>query len=216
MIDLHTHSLLSDGALVPSELVRRAEVRGYSAIGITDHADESNLETVISQILRVAEELNREGGVRVVPGVELTHISPSRIPGLVEEARRLGARVVVGHGETLVEPVAPGTNAAYIAAGVDILAHPGLVTAEEASLAAKKGVFFEISARKGHSLSNGHVARMAREHGTRMVLDSDAHSPADLLDDEMALKVALGAGLLEEEYNRMRENAEEIVDKAGR
>ena len=43
MIDLHTHSLFSDGALVPSEHVRRVEVLGYEAIAITDHADDSNI-----------------------------------------------------------------------------------------------------------------------------------------------------------------------------
>ncbi|MEK7309147.1 MAG: PHP domain-containing protein, partial [Nitrospirota bacterium] len=31
MIDLHTHSLLSDGVLLPSELIRRAYVIGYKA-----------------------------------------------------------------------------------------------------------------------------------------------------------------------------------------
>jgi predicted metal-dependent phosphoesterase TrpH len=34
MIDLHTHSFLSDGELLPSELVRRAKVKGYRIIGI--------------------------------------------------------------------------------------------------------------------------------------------------------------------------------------
>ena len=46
MVDLHTHSLLSDGQLLPSELVRRAEVRGYEAIAITDHVDFSNIDLV--------------------------------------------------------------------------------------------------------------------------------------------------------------------------
>ena len=37
MIDLHTHSFFSDGVLSPSELIRRAVVKGYKAIAITDH-----------------------------------------------------------------------------------------------------------------------------------------------------------------------------------
>ena len=44
MIDLHTHSILSDGELLPSELARRAQVEGYRIIGISDHADPSNLD----------------------------------------------------------------------------------------------------------------------------------------------------------------------------
>ena len=47
MIDLHTHTFMSDGALVASELIRRASCEGYRYIAITDHADASNLEAVI-------------------------------------------------------------------------------------------------------------------------------------------------------------------------
>ena len=35
MIDLHTHTLNSDGELLPAELWRRAQVRGYRFLGIT-------------------------------------------------------------------------------------------------------------------------------------------------------------------------------------
>jgi len=43
MIDLHTHSLLSDGELLPLELARRARVKGYTVLGITDHVDATNI-----------------------------------------------------------------------------------------------------------------------------------------------------------------------------
>ena len=59
MIDLHTHTLFSDGELVPSELVRRSEVMGYRAIALTDHADSSNIDFIIPRTVRIAEELNR-------------------------------------------------------------------------------------------------------------------------------------------------------------
>ncbi|MBU2567479.1 MAG: PHP domain-containing protein, partial [Elusimicrobia bacterium] len=44
MIDLHTHTLFSDGELLPSELVYRAKVNGYSAICLADHADISIMD----------------------------------------------------------------------------------------------------------------------------------------------------------------------------
>jgi histidinol phosphatase-like PHP family hydrolase len=125
----------------------------------------------------------------------------------------MGARLVIGHGETLAEPVAEGTNRAYIEAGVDILAHPGLITVEECALAAEKGVFLEISTRKGHSLGNGHVASCARATGARLVVNTDTHSPGDLVSREYARRVALGAGLTEEEFKTTERNAEEIVEK---
>ena len=48
IIDFHTHTLLSDGLLLPAEAVRQAEARGYRAIGLTDHADFSNVERVVA------------------------------------------------------------------------------------------------------------------------------------------------------------------------
>jgi histidinol phosphatase-like PHP family hydrolase len=213
MIDLHTHSFLSDGVLIPSELVRRARVVGYKAMAITDHADESNIEAVLKQLTKVARQLNTDKTFSLLPGVELTHIPVAHIPLMVKKARALGARVVVGHGETLVEPVEAGTNAAFVKAGVDILAHPGLVTDEVAKAAAKKSVHFEITARGGHSLSNGHVAATAKRHNVKMVLNTDSHSPGDLITDEKALKVALGAGLNEEDFRRIQENAKAFVKK---
>ena len=45
-IDLHMHSLFSDGELLPSELARRALVLGHETIAITDHVDYSNIETI--------------------------------------------------------------------------------------------------------------------------------------------------------------------------
>ncbi len=43
MIDLHTHTTLSDGELLPAELVRRAEMSGYQAIALTDHVDSGTI-----------------------------------------------------------------------------------------------------------------------------------------------------------------------------
>jgi histidinol phosphatase-like PHP family hydrolase len=130
------------------------------------------------------------------------------------EARALGAQVIVCHGETLVEPVAPGTNRAALEADVDILSHPGLISVEDAQLAARRGICLELSARKGHSLSNGHVARTALAAGAKLVVNSDAHAPGDLVPLELARKVALGAGLSEEQFEQCRRNAEELVKKA--
>lgn len=214
MIDLHTHCLFSDGELIPSELARRAWASGYRAIAITDHGDASNLDFIIPRIVRVSRELSPVCEITVIPGIELTHVPPVSIETLVSEARFLGARIVVVHGETIVEPVAPGTNRAAIEARVDILAHPGLLSEEDASLAAKNGVALEITTRKGHSLTNGHVLAMARKTGAKLVLDTDSHAPGDLVTKEMAGKIARGAGMTTEEIGILFANSEELVRKA--
>jgi len=215
MIDLHTHSLLSDGELLPSELVRRAVVKGYQAIAITDHVDVSNMDWVVSRLMKDCDELKRYFPIEIIPGVEVTHVPPERIQPLAEEARKLGAKIVVVHGETIVEPVAPGTNLKALQSPIDILAHPGLITEDEVLLAKENGIMLEITARKGHSLTNGHVAQLALKMGAGLVLNTDAHSPEDLITHDQARNIALGAGLNEEDFSRLRMNARELLERIG-
>jgi histidinol phosphatase-like PHP family hydrolase len=213
MIDLHTHTFFSDGVLSPAELVRRAEYAGYRAIGITDHADASNLDDLVSALVRFVRESQPYVKLRIIPGVELTHIPPGQIGGLVKRARQLGARLVVLHGETVCEPVHLGTNRAGIEAGVDILAHPGLLSEEEARIARANGVHLEISARFSHGLGNGRVVATAREAGAPLVIDSDAHEPGDLLTPSWRERVAFGAGLTPEELEQINRNMISLVEK---
>jgi putative hydrolase len=211
MIDLHTHCFFSDGALVPAEHLRRVAVLGYAAVALTDHADGSNIEHLITNIGRAAAELNPVSPTRLIVGVELTHVPPPLIGPLTQRARRLGAELVVVHGETPVEPVEPGTNLAAISAGVDILAHPGFITEVEARLAVENGVALELSGRKGHSLTNGHVVRIAEQVGAVLVVNADAHEPGDFLTAERAEIVATGAGLSLDRYLRLRQDMATLV-----
>jgi putative hydrolase len=213
MIDLHTHSLLSDGELVPAELVRLFAVAGYRIIAITDHGDQSNIDVIIPQIAAFCEAINQGGEIRVIPGIELTHISPESIPPLVNKSRELGAKLVVIHGETIVEPVAPGTNRMAIESSADILAHPGLITEEEVVLAREHSVSLELTSRKGHSLTNGHVAQLAKKAGAPLVLNSDAHAPGDIWPATRLHEIVVGAGLTGEDYQIMINNAEHIAQR---
>lgn len=207
MIDLHTHTIFSDGVLIPSELVRRAQNAGLKGIGITDHGDLSNIDFVIPRIVTIAQELNRILDITVIPGIEITHVPPDLIAKTAQNARALGAKIILVHGETLVEPVAPGTNRAALDADIDILAHPGLISANEVQLAKENGIFLEISARKGHSLTNGHVAGLAQKTGARLVINTDAHEPGDLIDQNQARRIVCGAGLTEQDFEIMQKNA---------
>lgn len=211
MIDLHTHTFFSDGALVPSEHVRRVEILGYEAVAITDHADSSNLHLLIPNLIKVARDLNPINTTRLIVGVELTHVPPALIAPLAAQARALGAQIIVVHGETPVEPVLPGTNRAALEADVDLLAHPGFITEEEAALAARRNILLELSGRKGHCLTNGHVAKMAERTGAPLAINADAHAPGDFLTAEMAEKVGLGAGLSKERYLQVRRDMADLI-----
>jgi putative hydrolase len=214
MIDLHTHSLFSDGVLLPAELIQRAQQAGYEAIALTDHVDESTFDFVIPRIIKACDAANRTMSIRAVPGVEITHVQPGAIAEVVRECRALGARLIVVHGETVVEPVPEDTNLSAVQAGIDILAHPGLISPDVVQLAADNGVCLEITARKGHCLSNGHVARMAMQYGARLVLNTDTHTPDNLITAAHAQQIAVGSGLTENDFSTMLTNSRELVAKA--
>jgi len=87
LIDFHTHSAASDGALAPAALVDRALREGVKRLAITDH-------DTIAGYLSVCHDL--PAGIDVISGVELSC-----------EWRRLGIHVL-GLG---FDPEAPGFQA---------------------------------------------------------------------------------------------------------
>ncbi len=211
MIDLHTHTFLSDGALGPAEHIRRAEVAGYRVLGLADHADLSTIETILPPAIDAAGRETARGRMLVLAGVELTHMRPEDIAEGVARARELGARYVIVHGQTLAEPVEEGTNRAAIAAGADILAHPGLIGPEEVALAAERGTRLEISAKPGHCLGNGHVAKLAVEFGAKLIFGSDAHGPSQMPTRSYAESVCRAAGLEPGTVDRIFTEAEALA-----
>ena len=213
MIDLHTHTVFSDGELIPFELIRRAEAIGYSAIAITDHMDASNIDLIIPRVVHAIQRMKPFLSMDVLPGAEITHAPPALIPELVKEARHLGAKIVIVHGETIAEPVLKGTNRAAIEAGADILSHPGLITIEDLLLAKEKNVLLEITSRKGHSLANGYVAREAVRFGAPLCINTDSHSPSDLITKETARRILLAAGIEENRIDSIFENSKYLIDK---
>ena len=213
MIDLHTHSLLSDGDLLPTELARRAEIKGYKVIGITDHVDASNIEFVIDNVSKACKEINKHWSIKAIPGVEITHVPPKTIKDTVKFARSKGIKLILVHGETPVECVVPGTNKMALLAGVDILVHPGLITLEDTKLAASKGIYLEITARKGHSLANGHVAKVARKAGAKLVINTDTHTPDNLITKDFASTVLYGAGIEKKEAEVVFKNSKDLACK---
>jgi putative hydrolase len=194
--DFHTHTSLSDGTLSPMEAVRRAVAAGYSAVALTDHVGSGDMQRILSEVIETCRLAREYWPIQAIPGIELTHVPARAIAACAKKAKEMGAWIVVVHGETIVEPVEKGTDrAALLSPHVDILAHPGLITVEEARLAAEKGVYLEVSARQGHCLTNGHVAKLALAAGARLVVDSDAHDVSDLLSTDFAASIAQGAGL---------------------
>jgi histidinol phosphatase-like PHP family hydrolase len=208
VIDLHSHSTISDGTLSVEEAVAAAERHGYTALAITDHVTDGTggYAEIVGEVRAEIERLRPQTRVQLFAGVEITDFPPDRIAWMAQRVRQLGAEVVVVHGECVSMTVIPGTNAAAIRApGVDILGHPGLVTDEDAVEAARRGIYLELSAKGGHSWANGHVYATARRAAANLIVDSDAHDEVGLLSVSRVHAVLRGAAAGEVDARRVVE-----------
>lgn len=64
IIDLHTHSIASDGSMSSVELVRHAKDEGLSAIALTDHDTVDGVKEALEEGQRI--------GLEVIPGIEIS------------------------------------------------------------------------------------------------------------------------------------------------
>ena len=71
MVDLHVHSVFSDGTLTPTQLVDHAMEMGVSAFALTDHDSTDGIEEAVNY----AESLKKNANLKVpevIPGIELS------------------------------------------------------------------------------------------------------------------------------------------------
>lgn len=66
LIDFHTHTTASDGALRPAELVDRALAGGLRLLAVTDH------DTVAGHQAAAEYYTQKDGDLRLVPGIEFS------------------------------------------------------------------------------------------------------------------------------------------------
>jgi len=213
MYNLHAHSFLSDGDLLPSEVAVRYQDKGYQVIAITDHADYSNIKQITKAIVEFCKRWPKNSGIKVLPGIELTHLPPEQFKPLASLARKEGIKIIIAHGETPVEPVAKNTNHFALLADIDILAHPGLITDQDTKLAEKRGVFLEITSRRGHRETNTHVINQARKFGAKLILNNDSHTPEDIITPDQLIKAGLDCGLTPIEIDTIYQNVKEFLTK---
>jgi histidinol phosphatase-like PHP family hydrolase len=213
MFNLHSHSLLSDGVLLPSEVAMRYLAAGYQAIAITDHADYSNIASAVKAILEFSRRWPKDERIKVLSGIELTHLPPQQFKPLVKYARAKGIQVIIGHGETLMEPVVPGTNRAALLADIDILAHPGKISDADVKLAKERNIFLEITSRQGHRETNAHVAERAMSLGAKLILSNDSHSPEDIISPQELEGVGRKAGLAQEQIKEIYQNVARFIQR---
>ena len=217
MYNLHAHTFLSDGELLPSEVAVRYQFKGYSVIAITDHADYSNIKQITKAIVEFCKRWPKDSSIKVLPGVELTHLPLEQFKPLAALARKEGIKIIIAHGETPVEPVAKNTNHFALMADIDILAHPGLISDEDAHLAKERGIFLEITSRKGHRQANAHVIKQARKFNAKLILNNDSHTPEDIISPTELMQAGLDSGLTQNEVDKIYEDVKTfLIKKEGR
>lgn len=213
MYNLHAHTFLSDGDLLPSEVAVRYQDKGYKVIAITDHADYSNIKQTAKAIVEFCRRWPRNSGIKVLPGIELTHLPPEQFKPLANLARKEGIKIIIAHGETPVEPVAKNTNHLALMADIDILAHPGLISDEDTKLAKERGIFLEVTSRNGHNRTNVHVITQARKFGAKLILNNDSHTPEDIISPVELIKVGLDSGLTQNEIDKIYNDVKSFLAK---
>jgi histidinol phosphatase-like PHP family hydrolase len=211
MYNLHAHTFLSDGDLLPSEVAVRYQDKGYKVIAITDHADYSNIKQAAAAIVEFCRRWPKNSQIKVLPGIELTHLPPEQFKSLASLARKSGIKIVIAHGETPVEPVTKNTNHLALMADIDILAHPGLISDEDTQLAKKRGIFLEVTSRHGHNQTNAHVIKQARKFGAKLILNNDSHTPEDIISPAELVKVGLDSGLTQAEIDKIYKDVEGLL-----
>ncbi len=214
IIDLHTHSTLSDGTLSLIGLTKLAIRNGYSVLGITDHVFHYNYKSIAPKIIEFVENnQHRYKDILLVPGVEITFASRKQMEAITKYVRSIGTKLVVVHGEGSLDGTGHDTNNSAIDNCVDILAHPGTITDNQAQKAANNNVAFELSARDCYRYSNKDIAEKAFRHGANLVINSDGHYESAMLTEEKILGVAKNANLTKEQLQNIKDSTVNLVKR---
>jgi len=216
--DLHMHTDRSDGRDTLETMVRAARDRGYRYCAITEHSKAIGFGIGFDEA-RVARSADEIAAVRRrVPDIQVLHglevdILPNGDLDLGEEGLAMLDWVIVSLHSRLDQP--PDVSTARV---LQALAHPRVCamahptgrmigSREPARFdmervlerAAELGVAMEINAQPDRlDLKDAH-ARLAREKGVRMVIDTDAHSVSQLDFIRYGVFTARRAGLTKDD-----------------
>ena len=227
--DLHMHTTRSDGRHTLAEMVRAAKDRGYAYVAITEHSkslamaggfDEARVRRSVAELAAVRREVP---GIEVLHGLEVDILADGALD-LDDDALELLDWVIISLHSRLDQPAEAATARVLKALehpAVCAMGHPTgrMIGTRPASRfdmervlerAAELGVAMEINCQPDRlDLSDAH-ARLAQEKGVTLVIDTDAHSMAQLDLMRYGVFVARRAGLTKDDvlntwpWERMR------------
>ena len=214
--DLHMHTTATDGRADAWTMARAARDAGLSYIAITDHSRALAMangldETRALAAARDVRALNGRDdldGLIVLAGIECDILPDGRLDLAVDCLSQLDIVIASVHS-ALNQDESQMTDrllAAIECPWVDVIGHPTgrLILKREGSraafdrvfdAAAAHGVALEINSQPDRLDLDDVLARRARERGVRLMIDSDAHSPAALGNLRWGVTVARRAWL---------------------
>ena len=216
--DLHMHTNRTDGRESLETMVRAARDRGYEYCAITDHSqalsmiggfDTARVRQSVEEIAKVRKQVP---GIQVLHGLEVDILEDGSLD-LDDEGLALLDWVVVSLHSRLRQAPEEMTRRVLRALShpaVDVMGHPTarqIGSREPAAFdmeavldqAARHGVWMEINANPQRVDLNDLHARMAKERGVKLVIDTDAHSVPEMEFMRYGVFAARRAGLSPED-----------------
>jgi DNA polymerase (family 10) len=197
--DLHMHTTATDGRADIETMARAARELGLEYIGIADHSQALAMANGLDEAralehARAIRDMSaRLEGITVLAGIECD-IRPDGSMDLADDCLAQLDFVVASVHSAFNQDTAQMTDRllrALACPWVDILGHPTgrLILKREPyrfdvelifAAAAREGVALEINSQIDRLDLDDTHARLARDRGVKLVIDSDAHSPAAL------------------------------------
>lgn len=197
--DLHMHTTATDGRADAETMARAAQAAGLEYIAITDHSRAIAMANGLDEAralehARAIRELNaRLEGITVLAGIECDIRADGSMDLAGDCLAELDFVVASVHSafNQEAEQMTDRILRAIACPWVDVLGHPTgrLILKREPyrfdaervfTAAAAAGVALEINSQVDRLDLDEVHARLARERGARLIIDSDAHSPAGL------------------------------------
>jgi DNA polymerase (family 10) len=202
--DLHMHTEATDGRDTIRQMAEAALARGLAYIAITDHSknlamtnglDDARALAHIKRIREVDAEMQHEHGgrIRILPGIEVDILSDGALD--LDDSTLAQMDIVVAsvhsHFAQPIEEMTARVLRALENPHVRILGHPTgrkVLNREAYAInidsilrrAAELGVAVEHNASPSRSDLNDLNLRLAKEHGCKIVVDTDAHATEEL------------------------------------
>jgi DNA polymerase (family 10) len=198
--DLHMHTDATDGRDTIRQMAEAALARGLAYIAITDHSKNLAMTNglddlrALAHVKRIREiDAEMDGKIRVLPGIEVDILADGLLD--LDDSTLAQMDIVVAsvhsHFAQPVEEMTARVLRALENPHVRILGHPTgrkVLNREAYAInidmvlkrASELGVAVEHNASPARSDLNDLNLRLAKQHGCKIVVDTDAHATEEL------------------------------------